>query len=65
MEYFISHIPHIIIMALVMAGLCLIMILCAEKNESERDINQERCNGRCGSCSYNDKCSKPEKKIVL
>lgn len=64
MEYFISHIPHIIIMALVMAGLCLVMILCAEKNEGGRDINQERCNGRCGSCSNYDICMKPEKKII-
>lgn len=64
MEYFISHIPHILIMGLIMAGLCLIMIFCAEKNEKERDINQERCNNKCGSCSNYDICHKPEKKIV-
>ena len=64
MEYFISHIPHIIIMALIMAGLCLVMILCAEKNEKGRDINKERCNGKCHACSNYDICMKPDKKTV-
>ena len=30
MAYFLSKIPVLIIAALVMAGLCLVMILCAE-----------------------------------
>ena len=64
MAYFLSNIPVLIISALVMAGLCLVMILCAEKNEAGRDINQERCNGRCGSCGNYDLCAKPEKQQI-
>lgn len=64
MEYFLSKLPVILIAGLVIAALAAITVLCAEKNEAERDINEERCNGRCGSCSYNDMCKKPEKKIV-
>ena len=64
MAYFLSKIPFLIIAALVMAGLCLVMILCAEKNEAGRDINQERCNGRFGSCGNYDLCAKPEKQQI-
>ena len=64
MEYFLSKLPVILIAGLVIAALAAITVLCAEKNEADRDINQERCNGRCGSCSFSDKCSKPEKNIV-
>ena len=64
MAYFISHIPHILIMGLIIAGLCLVTVLCAEKNESNRNINEERCNNRCGSCSNFDICSKTEKKTL-
>ena len=64
MAYFLSKIPVLIIAALVMAGLCLVMILCAEKNEAGRDINQERCNGRGGSCGNYDLCAKPENQQI-
>lgn len=64
MAYFFSKLPVLIIAALVMAGLCLVMILCAEKNEAGRDVNQERCNNKCGSCGNYDICHKPEKQEI-
>ena len=64
MAYFLSKLPILIIAALIMAGLCLIMILCAEKNEANRDINEEHCTNRCGSCGNYDLCHKAEKQEI-
>lgn len=65
MEYFLSKIPVIIIAGLVIAALAFATVFFAEKNEAGRDINQERCNGRCGSCGNFDICQKPEKQDIV
>ena len=64
MEYFLSKIPVIIIAGLVIAALAFSTVLFAEKNEARRDINEEKCNNRCGSCGNFDICHKPEKKDI-
>lgn len=64
MEYFISHIGYILIAGVVCGLLAFAMVFLAEKNEANRDINEEKCNYHCESCSNSAICSKEGKKNV-
>ena len=56
-----SHIIYIVIVAVVIAALGFLMVFLGEKNEANRDVNDEKCNGRCQTCPNIMLCNKPEK----
>lgn len=61
MEYFLSHLPYIIVIGLVIAGLAAIYAFVGAKNNRERDFNDERCEYNCGTCANYDICNKDGK----
>ena len=64
MEYFLTHLPHILIMGLFLGGLAAIYAFVGIKNEKERDFNDERCEFKCESCGNSAICNKEGKKEV-
>lgn len=65
MEYFLTHLPHIFIIGLVIAALAAIYAYVGVKNDRERDFNDERCEYKCGTCGNYSICNKEGKKTIL
>ncbi len=65
MEYFLTHLPHIIIIGLVIAAFAAVYAYIGAKNDRERDFNDERCEYKCGACGNYSICNKDEKKNIL
>ncbi len=63
MEYFLSHIGPVICAGVILGLIAFATVIMASKNESERDINDERCEYECQSCEFSDMCRKPGKKV--
>ncbi len=61
MDYFFSHLPQIIIVGMVIAGLAAIYAYVGIKNDRERDFNDERCEHQCGTCGNYSICNKEGK----
>lgn len=64
MEYFLSKLPIILIVGLILGGLAVIYAFVGIKNDRERDFNDERCEFNCESCSNSAICNKDGKKDV-
>lgn len=65
MDYFFSHLPQIIIVGIIIAGLAAIYAYVGIRNDRERDFNDERCEYKCGACGNYSICNKEGKKANL
>ena len=65
MEYFLSHIPHILVMGLIIGGLAAIFAFGGIYNAKHRDFNLENCDYKCETCGNYSICNKDGKKKIL
>lgn len=67
MEYFLSHIMYVAIVAIILGFLAFVTVLIQAKNESGKTEEEKKiagCNFNCASCMNHigDKCDQTEKQ---